>query len=175
MKLDLSDINKRYLVIDIETTGFKPGVNSIIEIGAILTDGNLNVLKTFESFVRCYEIPYFITKLTGISSSDTSYAPEIEDVLMELNALSQGATVIAHNASFDKRFIRHYLEACNIEYVPTEWIDSIVIFKKAFPQMFNYKLATLIKYFGLADKEDHRALSDARHTLTILQKAHGLI
>ncbi|MCK5806994.1 MAG: 3'-5' exonuclease [Mycoplasmataceae bacterium] len=174
MKLDLSNINKRYLVIDIETTGFKPGVNSIIEVGAILTDGNLNVLKTYESFVRCYEIPFFITNLTGITASDTSYAPEIKEVLVELNELAKDATVIAHYAPFDKSFIRHYLDECNIEYTPTEWVDSINVFKKAFPQMFNYKLATLIKYFGLADKEDHRALSDARHTLTILQKAHGL-
>ena len=174
MKLDLSNKNKRYLIIDIETTGFKPGTNSIIEIGAILTDGNLNELKTYESFVHCTNIPFFITNLTGIRVSDTSSAPKINEVLVELNEFAKDAIPIAHYSPFDKKFIRHYLKICNIKFIPTEWIDSIDIFKGAFYKVENYKLETLIKYFNLADKEDHRALSDARHTFTLLKKAHDL-
>lgn len=162
--------NGTYVVIDIETTGFSPSKNEIIEIGAILVDENYNELSSFESFVKTPYIPPFITQLTGISARDTRDAPTLIEVLLLLSEFCGGAVPIAHYAPFDKKFIRHYLKETNTNFIETTWIDSINIFKQKYPGMPNYKLETLIREFNLATKEDHRALSDARHTLTLLKK-----
>lgn len=166
----LKNLNPTYIVIDLETTGFHPGTNTIIEIGAILVDSNYEIIDTFETFVRTSYIPSFISQLTGITLKHVINAPALSEVMQQLSSFAKGAIPIAHNASFDKRFTRYFLESTSTEFTETEWIDSIGIFKDKFPGMKNYKLNTLIQHFGLATKEDHRALSDAMHTLTLLKK-----
>lgn len=161
----------KYLIIDIETTGFSPKTCNIIEIGAILVNREFDIINTFETFVYSDNIPYQIEKLTGITVEDTIDAPTINEVLKDLSNFAKDATMIAHYSPFDQRFIRHFLEKTNTKFIETPWIDSINIFKKKFIGMPNYKLATLISHFKLADKEDHRALSDAKHTLTLLKMA----
>ena len=163
--------DSKYVIIDIETTGFTPNNCEIIEIGAILVNKKMNVIDSFESFVYSDFVPQNIEDLTGITTNDLINAPDIKQVLKALSAFAKGATPIAHYSPFDKRFIRYYLEKTDTKFVETEWIDSIGIFKKKFNDLPNYKLATLITHFNLAEKEDHRALSDAKHTLTLLKKA----
>ena len=157
------------VIIDIETTGLSPKNATITEIGAILTNEKFEIIDTFETFVRTDYIPPFITKLTGITASMTQSGLTLEEAMLELSLFAKDAEVYAHNAKFDKSFIRHYLEETNTKYLPSNWVDTIVIFKRRWPDLPNYKLETLIKYFDLADKEDHRALSDAKHTWTLLK------
>ena len=163
------NFNMNYLIIDIETTGLSAKQHSIVEIGALLTDENYNIIDIFETYVYAPYVPPFITNFNGIKASHLVNAPKIDQALRDLVKFAQEAVPIAHNSRFDQGFIRHYLEITNTPYIKTEWIDTIPLFKSKFPGMKNYKLDTLIKHFNLAAKEDHRALSDAKHTLTLLK------
>lgn len=162
---------KNYIVIDVETTGLHPGKAQIIEVGAIKVDKDMKIIDTYESFVNCQYVPPFITNLTGIETVMVKDAPSASKVMSELSEFASDAVPIAHNSPFDKKFIRFHLEDTNTEYIETEWIDTLPIFRREFIDVENHKLDTLIRAFGLADKEDHRALSDAKHTLTLLKKA----
>jgi len=159
----------QYVIIDIETTGLHCPKDTIIEIGAILVDKDFEIIKVFETYVYASYVPPFITQFNGIKYSDLVNAPKIKKALQELVEFAQDAIPMAHNAPFDKRFIRFYLEECGIPYVQNTWIDTVKLFKEKFPGMKDYKLDTLIKHFNLAVKEDHRALSDAKHTLSLLK------
>ena len=94
------------VVFDIETTGFSPIKNHIIEIGAVrVTDGK--IVDKFSTFVNPeVPIPYDIEQLTSINDGMVISAPTIEEVLPEFLAFCEGAVMVAHNASFDISFIK---------------------------------------------------------------------
>lgn len=166
------------VIIDIETTGLDPvRGNEITEIGAVLVDTKtLKVIDTFETLVKTQlPVPYFITNLTGITDEMLNKKGiPLEKALASLSNFCGDSTCFAHNASFDKKFIRHYLSTTQTEFIETEWVDTISIFRQAFPGRKTYKLESLILDFELAKKEDHRAISDAMHTLSLLKIARGI-
>ncbi len=164
-----------FIIIDIETTGFDPlGGDEITEIGAIIVDGTTWEPKdSFSTLVRINgAISPFIEQLTGISNQLLDKVGiELKVALAQLSEFCGDLVCYAHNAAFDKRFIRHYLGFEGIAFVQTEWVDTLSIFRQSFPGRKTYKLESLIKDNNLAAKEDHRALSDAMHTLSLLKLA----
>ena len=100
-----------FVAFDLETTGFMPGVDQIIEIGAVKFDG----LKPVDSFVSLVnprmEIPTPSTEITGITNEMVKDKPPIEDLLDEFAQFCGGHLMVAHNAPFDFQFFgRRYKE-----------------------------------------------------------------
>ncbi len=164
---------KDFLVLDIETTGLSPRTESIIEIAAIKVDGEtLEIIDTFEYLIEINRnVPSFITNLTGITNAmlEESGIP-LSMALKLLKEFAEDLNVYAHYAPFDKGFIRTNLNNHSIDYIETEWFDTIKLFKQKWPDRKTYKLESLIIDFDLATKEDHRGLSDAKHTLELMKK-----
>lgn len=163
-----------FVIIDIETTGFNHLRDEITEIAAIKVNAvSFEIVDTFSTLIKIKGfVPYRITELTGITNSMLRESGVwIHKALDALNEFCVDNEIYAHNAHFDKSFIRTYLRLNNISYTETNWIDTIKLFKTAFPGRTTYKLESLIRDFGLANKEDHRALSDAKHTLSLLKIA----
>ena len=98
-------IEGEFVVFDIETTGFSPVNNRIIEIGAVkLRDGQ--VLDRFSAFINPQvPIPFEIEKLTGIRDDMVKDAPLVEEVLPRFLEFASGSVLVAHNAGFDMSFI----------------------------------------------------------------------
>lgn len=162
------------IIIDIETTGLSVDRCEITEIGALRVDGDsLEVVDKFEMLIDIEgPVPYFITNLTGITKDMlTSKGVPVKTALTALSEFCGTSRMYAHNSSFDKRFIRHYLDESDTTFHETDWIDTIKIFKEHLPGSPNYKLETLIRKYDLADEEDHRAISDAMHTLELIRIA----
>ncbi|CAM9120958.1 PolC-type DNA polymerase III [Mycoplasma marinum] len=163
---------KDFIVLDIETTGFSPLTEEIIEIAAVKVCGKtLEVLDTFELLVESNKnIPPFITNLTGITNRMVQESGiEIEIALTMLSKFSKDLNVFAHYSPFDKGFIRENLKKHSIDFETSEWFDTIDLFKAKWPGRKTYKLESLIVDFNLASKEDHRALSDTMHTLKLMK------
>lgn len=171
-----SILENKIIILDIETTGLDPLQAEITEIGAIKVDSTtLEVIDTFNELIKISNpVPEKITELTGITSELlNTKGKNLKSVLKDLSVFCGGYDVYAHNANFDKSFIRKALDDNKTKYSQSDWIDTITLFKKTFPNRTTYKLASLIVDYKLADKEDHRALSDAQHLLTLLQIAKG--
>ena len=99
------DWDSVFVVFDIETTGFSPIHNRIIEIGAVKIE-NGEMTGKFSTFVNPdVPIPFEIEKLTGINDEMVIGAPMIEQVLPQFMEFCQGAVLVAHNANFDMGFI----------------------------------------------------------------------
>ena len=94
-----------YVVFDIETTGFSPVKNRIIEIGAVkVVEGK--IVDRFSTFVNPrVPIPFRIEQLTSINDEMVMDAPGIEEVLPEFLKFCEGTIFVAHNANFDMSFI----------------------------------------------------------------------
>ena len=99
-------LQESYVVFDIETTGFSPDVNHIIEIGAVKVEGG-KITERFSSFVNPQvPIPYRIEELTHINDSMVIDAPTIDVVLPDFLHFCEGCVLVAHNADFDVNFIK---------------------------------------------------------------------
>lgn len=108
-----------YVVFDIETTGFSPVKNRIIEIGAVkVVDGVIT--DKFSTFVNPdVPIPFDIEKLTSINDAMVLPYPKINVILPQFLEFVGDAVLVAHNAGFDVGFIGHYAEALGLPFSPT--------------------------------------------------------
>ena len=108
-----------YVVFDIETTGFHPSKNKIIEIGAVKVV-NGEITDRFSEFINPrVPIPFTIERLTGINDAMVCDAPGVEEILPKFLSFCEGCVLVAHNASFDTSFIRYNAEQLGIEFPPT--------------------------------------------------------
>lgn len=149
-----------YVVFDLETTGFSPKTNKIIEIGAVkLVNGKKT--DSFSTFVNPgVPIPFRIEELTGISDDMVLDAPAIETVLPRFMEFCEGAVMVAHNASFDMSFIE---ENCGRQGIPADFtvLDTVALARVLLPQLNKYKLDTVAKALNVSLENHHRAVDDA--------------
>ncbi len=155
-----------FVVFDIETTGFSPMKNHIIEIGAVrVEDGKIT--EKFSTFVNPDEpIPFQIEQLTGINDGMVLDAPMIDAVLPEFLKFCEGAVMVAHNASFDMSFIRHNAKLLGYDFDPTV-LDTVTMARVLLPNLNRYKLDTVAKALNISLENHHRAVDDAGATAEI--------
>ena len=158
-----------YVVFDIETTGFSPDVNHIIEIGAVKVE-NGKIVERFSSFVNPQvPIPYRIEELTHINDSMVIDAPVIETVLPQFLSFCEGCVMVAHNADFDVSFIKRKAANLGMDFNPT-YVDTVAMARFLLPSLSRFKLDTVAKAVGVNLDNHHRAVDDAACTAEIFVK-----
>jgi len=162
-------LDSSFVVFDLETTGFSPVKDSIIEIGAVQITGGV-ITRRFSSFVNPeIPIPFRIEELTGISDRDVSNAPKIEEALPAFLEFCRGSAVVAHNASFDTGFIRENAGRLHLSWEPTV-LDTVSLAHLLLPKLNRYKLDTVAKALNVSLENHHRAVDDAGCTAEIFLK-----
>ena len=128
-------LDKDVVVFDIETTGFSPVINEIIEIGAIkIHEGK--IIDRFSSFVNPSEpIPKKITELTGISNELVKDAETINVILPRFLEFIEGSILVAHNSSFDISFIKEAAKKSGFQF-DYKSIDTWTLSKLLFPEFY---------------------------------------
>ncbi len=168
------DFSAEFVVFDIETTGFSPVNNRIIEIGAVKVSGG-GISDRFSSFVNPdVPIPFEIEKLTGINDSMVMGAPFIEEVLPEFLAFCKDAVLVAHNANFDMSFIKENALRQNIRRQFT-YVDTVGIARILLPHQAKHTLDAVAKTMGVSLENHHRAVDDAEATAEIFVKFISLL
>ncbi|MBS6735948.1 MAG: PolC-type DNA polymerase III [Clostridiales bacterium] len=163
------DLEQPYVVFDIETTGFSPAANRIIEIGAVRVEGG-KIVSRFSEFVNPQvPIPFRIEQLTSINDSMVVDADTIEDVLPRFLEFSQGAVMVAHNAGFDMSFIMANCERLGLEREFT-YVDTVGMARLLLPGLNRFKLDTVAKALNIPLLNHHRAVDDAACTAEIFVK-----
>ena len=158
-----------YVVFDLETTGFSPVNNRIIEIGAVRVE-NGKITEKFSTFVNPQvPIPYRIEELTGINDNMVLDAPVIEKVLPEFMEFCRDAALVAHNASFDVSFVEENLKRLGMAADFTV-LDTVALARLLLPQLNRYKLDTVAKALHVSLENHHRAVDDAGCTAEIFLK-----
>ena len=162
-------LEETYVVFDIETTGFSPVKNRIIEIGAVKVSAG-KIVDRYSSFVNPdVPIPYEIEKLTGINDNMVIDAPMIETVLPEFMEFCQDAVLVAHNAGFDMSFILENAKRQNIETDFT-YVDTLGIARMLLTGQAKHTLDAVAKTLGVSLENHHRAVDDAAATAEIFVK-----
>lgn len=149
-----------YTVVDIETTGFDPMFDEIIEVAGIKYRGR-NEVGRFQSLVKPDDgIPDYITALTGITNEMVADAPGIEDVLPRFLEFIGEDIVVGHNVHFDVNFLYDYAENFELKPFSNDLVDTLRLSRRLYPELQSHKLSALAAHFGVEPDGEHRALAD---------------
>lgn len=164
-------LEEDYVVFDFETTGLSPHECEIIQIGAVKFKGHERI-DQFETYVKPEgEISKRITRITGITDDTVKDAPTIEEVLPSLVEFAGNNVLIAHNASFDMKFLLHNLHEIGEDYKKFRVIDTLRLARK-YIDTDNHKLVTLKSHFGLDEHGSHDALEDCLVTAEVYKHCY---
>jgi DNA polymerase III subunit epsilon len=167
-------VDVEFAVLDLETTGGSPTTDRITEVGAVKVRGG-QVTGTFHTLVNPrMPIPPMITALTGISDAMVANSEPIEVVLPCLLEFLGDAVFVAHNASFDWRFLQANLERYDYPRASNPVVCTARLARVVLPrdEVPNVKLATLARYLRAGTQPCHRAFTDAKATVDVL---HALL
>lgn len=154
----------KFVVCDVETTGLSPIYDRIIEIALIRIE-NLKIVDKFTTLVNPETfISPFITQLTGIRNEDVFLAPKFSDIALKVREFLQNAIFVAHNASFDYKFILHSFLRENIYPPENPTLCTKLLARRIVSGLQSYGLKSLIEFFKIHNLKAHRAFGDALAT-----------
>ena len=158
-------------VIDFETTGISPDAGArATEIAAVRIEGG-RITDRYQSLMHTGAwVPPFIEQLTGISNQMVRAAPPAAKVMREVADFVGAHPLVAHNASFDRRFWDAELARLRKRRVQ-EFACTMLLARRIYPQAPNHKLGTLVEFARLpVAGRHHRALADAEMAASLLAK-----
>lgn len=159
----------KYAIIDIETTGGSAAKSRITEVAIFVHDGE-KVLETYDTLINpCREIPWNITKLTGITNEMVADAPLFHEVADQIDAITQDCVFVAHNVNFDYGFIRAEFERLGRSYRRKK-LCTVRLSRRLLPGKFSYSLGKLCASEGIPLYDRHRAKGDAEATTILFAK-----
>ena len=172
---------KIYCSLDIETSGFDPLKNEVLEVGFVffeLVEAKQNAkggnakeaqIKIIEEYTRVFkpngEVPPAIFGLTGITQAELDGADKFSEYRDELQKKLGEAIIVGHNIIFDTKF----LEGFGLKF-SGQTIDTLDLVQWILPAHHSYNLESLMHAFGISHKDAHRALADCKATLKLLEK-----
>ena len=170
------------IIIDFETTGLSPNMGDrTIEVGAVLVKEN-RIVDRFQSLMNPgFKISSFIENYTGITNQMLYKAPPITEAMRDLAKFLQNHYLVAHNASFDSKFLTAEFQRIGHEH-KNEFACTMLSSRRLYQDAPNHKLETLVRFKKLkTDGVHHRALADAEMTahlwlrlISDIKKAYGV-
>jgi len=155
----------REIVWDTETTGFDPTAGDrLVEIGAIELVNHMPTGRIFHQYINPErDMPQGAFEVHGLSEEFLKDYPVFKNVGQAFIDFVGDAVLIAHNASFDMKFINAELKWAQLPQFPTNRaLDTLEIARRKFPGAQN-SLDALCRRFGVdnSGREKHGALLDS--------------
>jgi len=157
-----------FSIIDIETTGNSYKYGKITEI-AIYQHNGQEITDSFSTLINPeIDIPFFITELTGIDNRMVKDAPRFYEVAKKIVEMTQGRTFIAHNVSFDYKFIREEFARLGYDF-NRKTMCTVQMSRRLLPGHKSYSLGKLCAELGIEINGRHRAAGDALATVKLFE------
>lgn len=164
-----------FTIVDVETTGGSPLTSRVIELGIIRVERG-EVATRFKSLINPgREIPKFITSFTGITDRMVRRAPSFADVAEEVFPLFEDSVFVAHNSSFDYKFLSLEFERAGYGF-SMDTLCTVRLSRVLYPGYKKHNLGALIERFDFKCRNRHRAYDDAKvlwDFLRLVQKEFG--
>ncbi|MEO8461689.1 MAG: exonuclease domain-containing protein, partial [Chloroflexota bacterium] len=153
------------VVIDVETTGTDPKMADLVEIAAVKVKGG-KITEKWSTLVNPGR-PIVGNQMHGITDADVKKAPSATDAARQAIAFIGKSKVVGHSVGFDLGFLEAAL-ADGTHFAAGTYLDTLTIAREGYPDLENYKLETLSRFFGVELSQAHRALPDAEATANLL-------
>lgn len=158
-----------YAIIDVETTGSSPYNGKITEIAIYIYNGII-IIDSFISLVNpeC-NIPWNITRLTGITNEMVESAPKFYEIAKKIVEITANTTFVAHNVSFDYSFVREEFKRLGYDY-KRKTMCTVNLSRKLIPGLPSYSLGNICHDLKITIECRHRAGGDALATVKLFEK-----
>ena len=157
-----------YSILDIESTGGKFNEEGIMEIAIYRFDGR-EVTDQFSSLINPERrIQPFVVKLTGINEKMLKGAPKFYELAKRIIEITEGTTIVAHNAQFDYRILRTEFRRLGYDF-QRKTLCTVELSKRLIPDAESHSLGKLVRSLGIAVSDRHRAQGDALATLKLFE------
>ena len=172
---DLPVESATYVVVDLETTGLRPGSSRICEIGAVRVR-ELELAEEFQTLANPgVPLGGVVSTLTGLRDPDLRSAPPVSRAVERFLAFADDAVLVAHNARFDLAFLDRETERLTGKRLAAPVVDTVALARRVLGgRVARASLASLAYFFGTAARPCHRALPDAQATAEVLLALIGL-
>ena len=152
-----------YVVFDLETTGVSPYNDEVIEISAVKARKG-KVVEEFSELVNPQRtIPFAASRVNNITDDMVSDAPFFDAVLRHFLEFVGEDVLVGHNIqSFDMKFIYRDCERYFHQLITNDYVDTLILAKRCFPEWRHRRLGDLADYYGISTQGAHRALADCR-------------
>lgn len=150
---------KDFVILDFETTGLDKVFDSIIEIAAIRFENGIEKEKYVTLVKPLLRIPPESTAVNHITNKMVKSAPKADVAIPNLIDFIGDSIVIGHNVNFDIGFLEIAAQRQG-KVVQYNYIDTMSISKKLFPDLPDYKLGTIAKSLDFDTSSLHRAEAD---------------
>ncbi|RQH09764.1 exonuclease domain-containing protein [Paraburkholderia dinghuensis] len=155
----VSPVDIPIVFVDLETTGGSVGEHRITEVGVVeVVAGQVTRWCTLVDPQQT--IPPFIQQLTGITNQMVQGAPTFDEIAPALLKRLEGKLFVAHNAAFDRGFLRAEFERAGFSFNP-DVLCTVRLSRALFPAEKRHGLDALVERHALVPSDRHRALADA--------------
>ncbi len=162
---DAVTAGRELVVVDVETTGTDPKMADLVEIAAVKVKGG-KITDRWSTFVNPGR-PIIGNQMHGITDADVKKAPTPAEAARQALAFVGDAPIVGHSVGFDIAFLEAALaDGTHIE--PGGYFDTLTIARDGYPDLENYRLETLSRFFGVDLTQAHRAMPDAEATANLL-------
>lgn len=157
-----------YAIIDVETDGGNMRNGKITEVAIYIHNG-IEVVNSFTTLVNSEtNIPYFITRLTGINNDMIRDAPKFYEIAKDIVKITEGMTFVAHNSAFDYGMIKSEFKQLGFSY-KRNTLCTVKLSRKLLPGQDSYSLGNLCESLGINIENRHRASGDALATVKLFE------
>jgi DNA polymerase-3 subunit epsilon len=161
----------RFIAFDLETTGTLPGVDQIVEIGAVMFNEQGVPETIFATLINPgIPMPEAASRVNGITDDMLVGKPTVDEVLDAFSEYCADNVMVAHNAAFDSQFLIADIKKFETTSPRGIILDTLPLARKVYPGLANYKLGTLVQHLGITTTNFHRAEEDASYCGQLFHK-----
>ena len=160
-----ADAGDEFVIVDVETTGTDPKMADLLEIAAVKVKKG-KITDRWSTLVNPGR-PILGNQMHGLTDKDVAKAPSPAEAAAQAFKFIGDATVVGHSVGFDLGFLEAAL-ADGTRFEQGRYLDTLTIAREGYPDLENYKLETLSRFFGIELAQAHRAAPDAEATANLL-------
>lgn len=162
------DTGTGWAVVDVETSGFRPGQARIVSLAALAVGDDGNVEQSLATLLNPGVDPG-PTHVHGLTAEMLEGAPRFGDIVADLAELLRGRTLVAHNVGFDYSFLTAEAELVGAELPIDSVMCTVELARRLDLGTENLRLETLAAHWGVPQLKPHDALDDAQVLAQILK------
>lgn len=161
---------KQFIALDFETTGLNHNNDRIVEVAALKYENGFETEKFVTLINPKMRIPKNSIAVHHITDEMVKEAPDESIVIPQLIAFLSDNLIVGHNINFDIRFLEAAADRLGLT-VQYNYIDTLDISRKFFPDLCNHKLETVSKVVGFKSNAMHRSETDVKACAKIIDYA----
>lgn len=159
-----------WVVVDVETSGFRPGQARVLSIAALALDAAGNVEHSVVSLLNPGVDPG-PTHVHGLTAEMLEDQPTFADIAGDVADLMHGRTLVAHNAGFDYSFLIAEAELTGTVLPVDSVMCTVELTRRLDLGLDNLRLESLARHWRIPQTRAHDAFDDALVLSRVLMPA----